>query len=107
MNEDLEHLERNLHALVAVARTLARDADAVSGDRWNEPYAYQSAQAALSAVRNLRRQLETRWLVTPLDRERPSQEDEPQHQQAYPESTSCPHVIGVGATTKRTGRARK
>ncbi len=70
MDEDIQHLEDNLYRLVNVARTLARDADAPTGQPWNEPYAYRAANAAIKASRNLRSQLETRWLVTPLDTER-------------------------------------
>ena len=96
MDEDLEHLERHLHSVVAIARTLARDVDAIDGEHWNEPYAYQAAAAALAAARNLRRQLESRWLVTPLSNERPSKE----------EPTSYPHVIQAGGSRKRNRRAR-
>jgi hypothetical protein len=67
MDEDLQHLEEQLHRLAAIARQLARDADISYGQAWNEPYAYRAADAALSARRNLRRRLEERWLVTPLD----------------------------------------
>lgn len=73
MDEDLQHLEEQLHRLISVARTLARDADASYGEVWNEPYAYRAANAALSARRNLRRRLEERWLVTPLEAERPDE----------------------------------
>ena len=71
LDEDLQHLERHLHSIVTVARTLARDVDAIEGQHWHEPYAYQAARAAEAASRNLRRQLEARWMVTPLDPERP------------------------------------
>jgi hypothetical protein len=71
MSEDLEHLEANLHRIISVARTLARDADASTGEHWNEPYAYRAALDAEAAARNIRRQLEARWMVTPLSAERP------------------------------------
>jgi hypothetical protein len=100
MDEDLEHLERHLHSVVAVARTLARDVDAIDGELWHEPYAYQAAAAAIAAARNMRRQLETRWLVTPLDRERPRDEDDPQSQ-------SYPHVIDDGGSRQRSRRAAR
>ena len=97
MDEDLEHLERSLHAIVAVARTLARDVDAIDGEHWNEPYAYQSAAAAIAAARNLRRQLESRWLVTPLSDERPTkQRDDDTGNGGQPE-WSYPHVIQRGS----------
>jgi hypothetical protein len=73
MDEDMQHLEENLHRLVMICRTLARDADAIDGEHWNEPYAYRAAAAAVAASRNLRRQLETRWLVSPLSNERPEE----------------------------------
>ena len=73
MDEDLQHLEEQLHRLIALARQLARDADISWGQPWNEPYAYRAADAALSARRNLRAQLEARWLVTPLGAERPDE----------------------------------
>lgn len=73
MDEDLQHLEEQLHRLINVARMLARDADVSYGEVWNEPYAYRAANAALSARRNLRAQLEARWLVTPLQPERPEE----------------------------------
>jgi hypothetical protein len=73
MDQDLQHLEEQLHRLITIARTLSRDADASYGEVWNEPYAYRAANAALSARRNLRRQLEARWLVTPLSPERPDE----------------------------------
>jgi hypothetical protein len=73
MDEDLQYLEENLHRLVSVARMLARDADAIEGRPWNEPYAYRAATAALKASMNLRRQLEARWLVSPLPHERPDE----------------------------------
>jgi len=74
IDEDLQHLEANLYRVIAVARTLARDTDSVQGIHWNEPYAYRAAEDAIKATRNLRRQLETHWLVTPLDPERPPQD---------------------------------
>ena len=73
MDEDLQHLEEQLHRLIGIARTLARDADASYGEVWNEPYAYRAANAALGARRNLRTRLEERWLVTPLGTERPDE----------------------------------
>ncbi len=73
MDQDLQHLEEQLHRLIGIARTLSRDADASYGQVWNEPYAYRAADAALSARRNLRRRLEERWLVTPLPPERPDE----------------------------------
>ena len=73
MDEDLQHLESNLHRLAHIARSLARDVDAVEAQLWNEPYAYRAATAAIKASANLRRQLETRWLVTPLSNERPEE----------------------------------
>ncbi|MEO6115404.1 MAG: hypothetical protein ABIP33_03375 [Pseudolysinimonas sp.] len=99
MNEDLEHLEANLHRIVSVARTLARDADASTGEHWNEPYAYRAALDAISAARNLRSQLEARWLVTPLDAERPQNLPElnPRTKHARGTKTqSYPHVIQPG-----------
>lgn len=73
MDEDLQHLEEQLHRLSAIVRQLARDADISYGQAWNEPYAYRAADAALSARRNLRAQLEARWLVTPLEAEAPTE----------------------------------
>ena len=71
MDEDLQHLETNLHRLAHIARTLARDVDAIESQLWNEPYAYRAALDAVRASVNLRSQLEKRWLVTPLSDERP------------------------------------
>ena len=96
MNEDLEHLERHLHAVVMVARTLARDVDAIDGEHWHEPYAYQAAAAAIAAARNLRRQLESRWLVTPLDAERPSNKSDEQEPSSPQAPGSYPRVTRTG-----------
>ncbi len=85
MDEDLQHLETELHRVVMVARTLARDVDAIDGALWHEPYAYRACLAAEAAARNLRRQLEARWLVTPLSNERPMQETP--SQESYPRVT--------------------
>jgi hypothetical protein len=96
MSEDLEHLERHLHSVVAIARTLARDADAVDGELWNEPYAYQASRAAISALRNLRRQLESRWLVTPLESERPTKDSDDPEKQLSPDEKVYPRVTSAG-----------
>jgi len=85
MNEDLQHLEAELHRIVMIARTLARETDAIAGEHWNEPYAYRACNAAEAATRNLRRELERRWLVTPLDAERP--QDLPPKTRSYPRVT--------------------
>jgi hypothetical protein len=85
MDEDMQHLEAELHRIVAIARMLARSDDAASGEHWHEPYAYRACNAAEAAARNLRRQLESRWLVTPLSNERPM--DCPPSEPSYPRVT--------------------
>ena len=89
MDEDMQHLEEALYRVVMIARTLARDGDAGTGELWHEPYAYRAAATAEAAARNLRRQLETRWLVTPLSNERPKQ--------ASPDHESYPRVTRRGS----------
>ena len=96
MDEDMQHLEENLHRLAAVARTLARDVDAIDAQLWNEPYAYRAALAAIKASRNLRAQLETRWLVTPLDEERPVELEQEPVPRRNPKNKSYPQVISMG-----------
>lgn len=96
MDEDLQHLEENLYRLVSVARTLARDVDASNAETWNEPYAYRTADQAIKASRNLRRQLETRWLVSPLSNEREEVQDAIQSTRRTPKKKSYPHVISMG-----------
>lgn len=96
MDEDIQHLEENLHRLAAIARTLARDVDAIDGGLWNEPYAYRAAIAAEKASRNIRRQLESRWLVSPLSDERPSELDGQKSTRRTPKKKSYPHVIPMG-----------
>ncbi len=96
MDEDMQHLEDNLYRLVSVARTLARDADAIEARPWNEPYAYRAADQAIKASANLRRQLETRWLVTPLQEERPIELEKEPVPRRNPKAKSYPHVIPMG-----------
>lgn len=96
MDDDLQHLEENLYRLVGVARMLARDADAIEAGPWNEPYAYRAADQAIKASRNLRAQLEARWLVTPLQTERPEELDGKKSTRSSPTKKSYPHVIPTG-----------
>jgi len=96
MDEDMQHLEENLHRLAAIARTLARDVDAIDAHLWNEPYAYRAALAAIKASRNLRAQLENRWLITPLDEERPAELDAEPVPRKQRKKRSYPHVIPMG-----------
>jgi hypothetical protein len=96
MDEDLQHLEECLYRLVNIARTLARDADTIEPRPWNEPYAYRAANTAIKASANLRAQLETRRLVSPLDAERP----EELSPVSPPSKKSYPHVIPMGVDGK-------
>jgi len=80
MDEDIQHLEESVHRLAAIARTLARDVDAIEAGLWNEPY------------------LESRWLVSPLSNERPSELDANQSTRRTPKKKSYPHVIPMGVS---------
>ena len=98
MDQDLQHLEESVHRLAAIARTLARDVDAIDAGLWNEPYAYRAAIGAEKASRNLRRQLESRWLVSPLSQERPQELDTEKSTRRTPKKKSYPHVIPTGVS---------